>query len=112
MPHPELASEQAYVDNAYARLDKMRTTLEGSQDRMATEFAAVAMEAWLKRRRRTVQDAERGLCFGRRTLDGPLRPLYLGRRWVHDDAHPARVVHWLARPRRALCAAPPSDPPR
>ena len=67
MPHPELASEQAYVDNAYARLDKMRTTLEGSQDRMATEFAAIAMEAWLKRRRRTFQDAERGLCFGRLT---------------------------------------------
>ena len=82
MPHPELASEQAYVDNAYARLDKMRTTLEGSQDRMATEFAAVAMEAWLKRRRRTFQDAERGLCFGRLTLDGTLRPLYVGRRWV------------------------------
>src|SRR5436853_420449 len=92
MPHPELASEQAYVDNAYACLDNMRTTLEGSQDRMATEFAAVAMEAWLKRRRRTFQDAERGLCFGRLTVDGTLRPLYVGRRWVHDDAHGALVV--------------------
>src|SRR5437868_12711999 len=30
MPHPELVSEQAYVDNAYACLDKMRTTLDGS----------------------------------------------------------------------------------
>ena len=53
MPHPELASEQAYVDNAYACLDTMRATLEGVQDRAATEFAAIAMEAWLKRRRRT-----------------------------------------------------------
>ena len=112
MPHPELASEQAYVDNAYACLDKMRTTLEGSQDRMATEFAAVAMEAWLKRRRRTFQDAERGLCFGRLTLDGTLRPLYVGRRWVHDDAHAALVVNWQAPAARPFYTATPSDPQR
>ena len=112
MPHPELASEQAYVDNAYTRLDKMRTTLEGSQDRMATEFAAVAMEAWLKRRRRTFQDAERGLCFGRLTLDGTLRPLYVGRRWVHDDAHAALVVNWQAPAARPFYTATPSDPQR
>src|SRR5487761_880138 len=86
MPHPELAAEQAYVDNAFAQLEKMRETLAGVQDRMATEFAAVAMEAWLKRRHTTFQDAERGLCFGRLTLDATLRPLYVGRRWVHDDA--------------------------
>src|SRR5438128_1474428 len=112
MPHPELASEQAYVDNAYAHLDKMRSTLEGSQDRMATEFAAVAMEAWLKRRRRTFQDAERGLCFGRLTLDGTLRPLYVGRRWVHDDAHAALVVNWQAPAARPFYTATPSDPQR
>src|SRR2546423_921798 len=112
MPHPELASEQAYVDNAYARLDKMRTTLEGSQDRMATEFAAVAMEAWVKRRRRTFQDAERGLCFGRLALDGTLRPLYVGRRWVHDDAHEALIVNWQAPAARPFYTATPSDPQR
>jgi DNA helicase IV len=112
MPHPELASEQAYVDNAYECLDKMRTTLEGSQDRMATEFAAVAMEAWLKRRRRTFQDAERGLCFGRLTLDGTLRPLYVGRRWVHDDAHEALVVNWQAPAARPFYTATPSEPQR
>jgi hypothetical protein len=60
MAHPELAQEQAYVDNAYENLDKMRATLEGAQDRAATEFAAIAMEAWLKRRQKTFQDAERG----------------------------------------------------
>src|SRR6184192_3048191 len=112
MPHPELEQEQAYVDNAYACLDRMRTTLEGSQDRMATEFAAVAMEAWLKRRRRTFQDAERGLCFGRLTLDGTLRPLYVGRRWVHDDAHAALVVNWQAPAARPFYTATPSDPQR
>src|SRR5581483_4443140 len=112
MGHPELASEQAYVDNAYAQLDKMRSTLEGAQDRMATEFAAVAVEAWLKRRVRTFQDAERGLVFGRLSLDGTLRPLYIGRRWVHDDAHEMLVVNWQAPAARPFYTATPSDPQR
>src|SRR5579864_3308432 len=112
MPHPELAAEQAYVDNAYAQLEKMRETLAGAQDRMATEFAAVAMEAWLKRRHTTFQDAERGLCFGRLTLDGTLRPLYIGRRWVHDDAHEMLVVNWQAPAARPFYTATPSDPQR
>ena len=64
MPHPELQQEQAYVDHAYDYLDKMRTTLEGAQDRMATEFASRAIEAWMKRRQKTFMDAVRGLCFG------------------------------------------------
>ncbi|HEY4412573.1 MAG TPA: AAA family ATPase [Gaiellaceae bacterium] len=112
MPHPELAAEQAYVDNAYAQLEKMRETLACAQDRMATEFAAVAMEAWLKRRHATFQDAERGLCFGRLTLDGALRPLYIGRRWVHDDAHEMLVVNWQAPAARPFYTATPSEPQR
>jgi len=70
MSHPELVAEQQYVDHAYACLDRMRSTLARTQSSMATEFAAVAMEAWAKRRTRTFQDAENGLCFGRLTLDG------------------------------------------
>jgi DNA helicase IV len=112
MAHPELAAEQAYVDNAYENLDQMRVTLEGAQDRMATEFAAVAMEAWLKRRQKTFHDAERGLVFGRLTLDGTLRPLYVGRRWVHDDAHEALVVNWQAPAARPFYTATPSEPQR
>src|SRR5579864_8235450 len=112
MPHPELASEQAYVDNAYACLDTMRAMLENVQDRAATEFAALAMEAWLKRRQRTFQDAERGLCFGRLRVDGGLRPLYIGRRWVHDDAHEVLVVNWQAPAARPFYTATPSEPQR
>src|SRR5215472_15987389 len=112
MAHPELASEQAYVDHAYECLDRMRETLEGVQDRAATEFAAVAMEAWLKRRQRTFQDAERGLVFGRLTLDGTLRPLYVGRRWVHDEAHEMLVVNWQAPAARPFYTATASDPQR
>jgi DNA helicase IV len=112
MPHPELQQEQAYVDHAYACLDKMRATLEGAQDRMATEFAALAIEAWMKRRQKTFLDAERGLCFGRLTLDGLGRPLYVGRRWVHDDRQEVLVVNWQAPAARPFYTATPADPQR
>jgi len=112
MSHPELAQEQAYVDHAYEALDKMRSILERTGDAMATEFAAVAMEAWVKRRHRTFQDAERGLCFGRLTLDQTLRPLYVGRRWVHDDDHEVLVVNWQAPAARPFYTATPQDPQR
>src|SRR5256712_1315159 len=103
MAHPELAAEQAYVDTAYNELDRMRSTVERTQEAMATEWAALNMEAWAKRRMQTFEDAERGLVFGRLTLaartggqaagsrpvdpaaeggggDANPRPLYVGRR--------------------------------
>ena len=112
MSHPELEQEQAYVDRAYECLDKMRATLGRTQDAMATEFAALAIEAWAKRRARTFQDAERGLCFGRLTLDGTVRPLYIGRRWVHDDEREQLIVNWQAPAARPFYTATPSDPQR
>src|SRR5947209_4758536 len=112
MPHPELQQEQAYVDHAYDCLDRMRATLEGAQDTMATEFAALAIEAWMKRRQKTFLDAERGLCFGRLTLDGRGRPLYVGRRWVHDDEQEVLVINWQAPAARPFYTATPADPQR
>src|SRR5581483_8824923 len=85
MAHPELAAEQAYVDTAYEQLDRMRSTVERTQDAMATEWAALNMEAWAKRRMQTFEDAERGLVFGRLSLDANPRPLYVGRRWVTNE---------------------------
>jgi DNA helicase IV len=112
VPHPELADEQAYVDHAYECLDKMRSTLERTGDSMATEFAAIAMEAWAKRRVRTFQDAERGLCFGRLSLEAGPRPLYVGRRWVHDDEQEVLVVNWQAPAARPFYTATPQEPQR
>src|SRR3954452_3694327 len=112
MPHPELQQEQEYVDHAYECLEKMRATLEGAQDRMATEFAAVAIEAWMKRRQKTFADAERGLCFGRLSLDALARPLYVGRRWVHDDRQDVLVINWQAPAARPFYTATPSEPQR
>jgi DNA helicase IV len=110
--HPELQAEQAYVDRAYECLDRMRSTLGRTQKAMATEFAALAMEAWAKRRARTFQDAENGLCFGRLTLDGLERPLYVGRRWVEDERAEALVVNWQAPAARPFYTATPADPQR
>jgi DNA helicase IV len=108
--HPDLAAEQAYVDNAYECLDRMRSTLERTQSAMATEAAALAMEAWARRRMRTFRDAEHGLVFGRLTLDAVPRPLYVGRRWVHDDAHDPLVVNWQAPAARPFYTATPAAP--
>ena len=110
MAHPELAAEQAYVDRAYDQLDKMRSTVARTQEAMATEWAALNMEAWAKRRMRTFEDAERGLVFGRLTLDGTPRPLYVGRRWVHDDEHESLVVNWQAPAARPFYTATPQAP--
>src|ERR687884_402289 len=110
MPHPELAAEQAYVDRAYEQLDRMRSTVARTQEAMATEWAALNMEAWAKRRMKTFEDAERGLVFGRLTLDGTPRPLYVGRRWVHDDEHESLVVNWQAPAARPFYTATPETP--
>src|SRR5205807_2289609 len=112
MAHPELAAEQAYVDRAYEQLDSMRSTVAHTQEAMATEWAALNMEAWVKRRMRTFDDAERGLVFGRLTLDGTPRPLYIGRRWVHDDKHEPLVVNWQAPAARPFYTATPQQPQR
>ncbi|MDX6472969.1 MAG: hypothetical protein QOK22_1785 [Gaiellaceae bacterium] len=112
MSHPELQAEQEYVDRAYECLDRMRATLGRTQESMATEFAALAMEAWAKRRAKTFQDAENGLCFGRLTLDGLAKPLYVGRRWVQDEDAEPLVVNWQAPAARPFYTATPADPQR
>src|SRR3954449_13194610 len=111
----------------------MRSTVARTQEAMATEWAALNMEAWVKRRMRTFEDAERGLVFGRLTLaassggeaagarpedpaagggggDGTPRPLYVGRRWVHDHEHESLVVNWQAPAARPFYTATPQTP--
>jgi DNA helicase IV len=108
--HPELNAEQAYVDNAYEWLERMRSSVERTQEAMATEWAALNMEAWAKRRMKTFDDAERGLVFGRLTLDATPRPLYVGRRWVRDERHDTLVVNWQAPAARPFYTATPASP--
>ncbi|MDQ3821825.1 MAG: AAA family ATPase, partial [Actinomycetota bacterium] len=110
--HPELEAEQAYVDRAYELLDRMRALLERAPDAGEGEIAALALERWARERLRTYVDAERGLCFGRIDVDGAKRPLYVGRRWVHDDDQDVVVVNWQAPAARPFYTATPVDPQR
>ncbi|HET8607333.1 MAG TPA: ATP-binding domain-containing protein [Gaiellaceae bacterium] len=112
MPHPELAQEQAYLDNAYAHLERMRAAVERSVSAADDEVTGLALEAWARRRLETFSDADRGLCFGRLDLDELRRPLYVGRRWVHDDARQVLVVNWQAPAARPFYTATPADPQR
>src|SRR5881409_543824 len=96
MSHPELQSEQAYVDRAYAHLERMREIVAGAGDRVDGEVAQAAMDAWAAKRLRTFEDAERGL--------------YFGRCWVHDEEQRQIVINWQAPAARPFYTATPQDP--
>jgi len=108
--HPDLPAEQAYVDEAYDSLDRMRDALLRAAEAGATEVAQQAIEDWASGRLRTYEDAERGLCFGRIDAETAADPLYVGRRWVHDDARRALVVNWQAPAARPFYTATPAAP--
>ena len=107
MSHPELADEQAYVDRAYEHLERMRAAVAGAADHVEGEVAQAAMDAWAARRLRTFEDAERGLCFGRLDFETIERPLYVGRRFVHDETQRQLVVNWQAPAARPFYTATP-----
>src|SRR3954471_9050434 len=110
MSHPDLESEQRYVDRAYDHLDRMRQVVATAGDKVDGEVAQAAMGAWAARRLRTYEEAERGLCFGRLDVETMRRPLYIGRRWVHDEDQQQLVVNWQAPAARAFYTATPQDP--
>ena len=107
--HPELEAEQAYVDHAYRCLEEMRRIVERAGEAGIGEIEAAVLEAWSASRLVTFEDAERGLCFGRLDLDGVVRPLYVGRRWVHEEQTPI-VVNWQAPAARPFYTATVADP--
>ena len=98
------------MDHAYACLDRMRELVGRAADAGVGEVAQLALEAWSSRRLRTFEDAERGLCFGRLTLEGSAPPLYVGRRWVQDDDDRVLVCNWQAPAARPFYTATPADP--
>jgi DNA helicase IV len=110
MAHPDLPAEQAYVDEAYASLDRMREALLRAAEAGATDVAQQAIEDWATGRLRTYEDAERGLCFGRIDSEESTDPLYVGRRWIHDDARRPLVVNWQAPAARPFYTATPAAP--
>jgi DNA helicase IV len=112
MAHPELETEQRYVDHAYVCLERMRDVVSRAATATDQEVAALALEAWSARRLATFEDAERGLLFGRLDFEDVERPLYVGRRWVHDDDREQVVVNWQAPAARPFYTATPVDPQR
>ncbi len=108
--HPELPAEQAYVDHAYACLERMRRQVERVGEAVDQgDLEAAIFEAWARRRLETFEEAERGLCFGRLDLDELRAPLYVGRRWVHEENTPL-VVNWQAPAARPFYTATVADP--
>ena len=112
MSHPELKAEQAYVDHAYACLERMRDVVMRAADAADGEVAQAALDAWAVKRLATFEDAERGLLFGRLDFEAVERALYVGRRWVHDDEGDQIVVNWQAPAARPFYTATPQDPQR
>jgi DNA helicase IV len=112
MSHPDLAAEQAYVDHAYACLERMRDIVLRAADAADGEVAQAALDAWAAKRLATFEDAERGLLFGRLDFEAVERALYVGRRWVHDDEGEQIVVNWQAPAARPFYTATPQDPQR
>jgi DNA helicase IV len=110
MSHPDLPAEQAYLDHAYESLDKMREALVRTAEAGAYEVAVEALEDWAARRLETFEDAERGLSFGRIDLEGVEAPVYVGRRWVQDEAQRPLVVNWQAPAARPFYTATPVEP--
>ena len=112
MSHPELKAEQAYVDHAYACLERMREIVLRAGDAADGEVAQAALDAWAAKRLATFEDAERGLMFGRLDFEAVERALYVGRRWVHDVEGEQVVVNWQAPAARPFYTATPQDPQR
>jgi DNA helicase IV len=114
MAHPDIAAEQAYLDHAYDCLEQMRQALlrtvgaagVGSE---GADIAAGRIEAWVDRRLAAYERAEEILCFGRIDVESVHDPLYVGRRWVHDDDG-VLVVNWQAPAARPFYTATPADP--
>ncbi len=114
MAHPDLPAEQAYLDHAYDCLERMREALlrTVSAAGIGGEGADIAVgrvEAWVDRRLATYEAAEQILCFGRIDVDSVEDPLYVGRRWVHDDEG-VLVVNWQAPAARPFYTATPAEP--
>jgi DNA helicase IV len=108
--HPDLPAEQAYVDEAYASLDRMKEALLRAAEAGATEISQQAIEDWATGRLRTFEDADRGLCFGRIDSEESADPIYIGRRWVQDDERRPLVVNWQTPAARPFYTATPAAP--
>jgi DNA helicase IV len=104
----DLASEQAYIDEAYRWLDRMRERTAGLELIAADEFSKKDLEILMARRLASLTDTGRPLCFGRiDTKDD--EAWYIGRRHVEDAAADPVVIEWRAPVAEPYYRASPTD---
>ena len=121
--HPELASEQAFIDAAYARLDAMRAAAAAVAAGFAEVGAGGTHQARLERdvadsvtRRRlaALDIGDLALVFGRldRSPDLPEaeRHFHIGRVAVNDEDQEPLVVDWRAPVAEPFYRATPVSP--
>lgn len=107
--HPDLRSEQAFVDRAYALLDKGLADAERSMGEYRAQHRSTAQA--LQRALRILKDS-RGtgqLVFGKMTLPDD-ETLYVGRRRVRDEDFNPVVVGWHADAAQVFYQASPQEP--
>ncbi|HEX6423006.1 MAG TPA: ATP-binding domain-containing protein [Acidimicrobiales bacterium] len=112
MPHPDLATEQAYVDDAYRCLAAMRQRTARAAD--ITDSAAQAVDsaiaqAHLEHRLASLDADVPGLSFGRLDHEDGAT-WYIGRRHVEDAHGDPVVVDWRAEVATPFYRATPVDP--
>jgi DNA helicase IV len=106
--HPDLASEQAYIEKVKAAFSEQRARKRESPASGADKFAARKLREDALERLRDPVDPD-ALCFGRIDFEDERR-YYLGRGAVHGDASDLLVVNWAAPKARPFFQATRSDP--
>ncbi len=98
MPHPELADEQSYIDDAYRCLAAMRARAARAaaiSDSAAQAVDSAIAKAHLDHRVASLDADVPGLSFGRLDEEGD-DTWYIGRRHVEDARGDPVVVDWRA----------------
>ena len=112
MPHPDLATEQAYVDDAYRCLAAMRDRTAHAADIADSAAQAVdsaIAQAHLEHRLATLDAEVPGLSFGRLDHEDGAT-WYIGRRHVEDARGDPVVVDWRAEVSTPFYRATAADP--
>lgn len=106
MTHPDIASEQSYLDNAYRQGERMRDRAadyagRDDPDRLPTwrptggELDDAILRAHFAQRARSLSNALQGvICFGR--IDEPSERYYIGSTHIEDETGTPLVIDWRA----------------
>src|SRR5205085_11624660 len=89
--HPELETEQAYVDRAYECMDAMHARVARLKAHGRNDYEEEVFERWRDARLAALSDTTSALVFGRLDFHDGDR-YYVGRRHVEDSEGDAVVM--------------------